>query len=134
VQDTIAARTDYMISTVAVIEPFVKSGKMRWLSISGAKRNPLVPEIPTMAETVPGLTVDAVGFTLVAPSATPTDIIQRLNKSLQGLLADPEFVKQIAAFGLPTAPPNTPDEANADLREQRVTWGKIFQDFNIQPQ
>jgi tripartite-type tricarboxylate transporter receptor subunit TctC len=134
-QDTMAGRTQVFISTVAVVEPLERSGKLRSVAISGAKRNPLVPHLPTMAETIPGLSLDAVGFTLVAPAATPAEIIQRLNGAVNVAIKEPEFVKQVNSFGLPLmAEANSPADAAEELRQQRLSWGKIYKELGIQPQ
>jgi tripartite-type tricarboxylate transporter receptor subunit TctC len=133
-QDTVAGRTHLMVTTVGVVEVMARTGKLRVLAISAAKRNPLVPDIPSMSETIPGLAVDAVGFSLVAPAGTPADIVQRLNRAVNAIMREAEFEKQVATWGLPTARPNTAEEAAEELRQQRVSWGKIYQDLGIQPQ
>jgi tripartite-type tricarboxylate transporter receptor subunit TctC len=134
IQDTVAGRTQVMISAIAPVEPFAKSGKMRVLAISSPKRNPSVPDLPAMNETLPGFQIDGGGFSVSAPAATPADIIQRFNRAIAGIGRDAEFGKQLLALGqFPAA--GAPPEAWAEyLRSERERWAKIFQELGIKPQ
>jgi tripartite-type tricarboxylate transporter receptor subunit TctC len=134
IQDTVAGRTQVMISAIAPVEPFARNGKIRMLAISSPKRNPTVPELPAMNETLPGFQIDGGGFSLSAPAATPADVVQRLNRTIGALLREPEFGRQLAALGQIAAVPAPPEAAQEYLRVERERWGRIFQELKIQPQ
>ena len=134
IQDTVAGRTQTIISAVAPVESFAKNGKLRRLAVSSAKRMPGLDELPTMADTIEGFKIDGGGFAVVAPAATPADAVQRLNRAIAVILRDAEFGRQM--FSLGQIPANgAPPEAIAEyLRSERERWGKIFRDLAIQPQ
>ena len=133
-QDTMAGRTQLILSSNTSAEPAVRSGKLKLLAVTSSRRLPGWPDTPTLQETWPALKLDAVGFTVVAPAALPKDVLGRANQALNALLRDKGFEEQIAVQGQPLAAPNTPEEAAEVLQEQRARWGKIFQDLAIQPQ
>jgi tripartite-type tricarboxylate transporter receptor subunit TctC len=106
--DTVAGQIQAMIAVIPSALPMIKSGKLRALAITSAKRSTLVPEVPTVAETVPGYEV--IGwYGLAAPRGTPGEIIARLNGETVRVLNTPEFRERIAALGAEVAP-STPQE------------------------
>jgi tripartite-type tricarboxylate transporter receptor subunit TctC len=132
-QDTSAGRTQVMISAIAPVEPFARSGKMRILAISSPKRNPTVPEIPAMNETLAGFQIDGGGFSVVAPAATSPEIVMRLNRAMAPILKDPEYGKQMYTLGQVPTPGPTPEQSQEYLRNERERWGKIFKELGIEP-
>jgi len=130
-QDTVAGRTQIIISAVAPVEPFAKNGKLRRLAVSSAKRMPGLDEVPTMAETLEGFKVDGGGFAVVAPAATPAEIVQRLNRAVAVILRDAEFEKQMFSLGQTAANGASPEATAEYLRTERERWGRIFKDLNI---
>jgi len=133
VQDTIAGRTQVMISSVPVTTPHAQSGKLRALAISSAQRFPSLPALPTIAETIPGLEL-AGWFTLMVPSGTPASIIERLNREVDRVLQDRELVQRMLAIGLGSSGAGTPESANAFIRVERERWGRIAKELNLQAQ
>ena len=133
-QDTVAGRTQIIISAVAPVEAFAKNGKLRRLAVSSAKRMPGLQDVPTMAETLEGFKIDGGGFALAAPASTPAEVVQRLNRGIAVVLRDAEFEKQMFALGQTTANGASPEETVQYLRTERERWAKIFKDLNIQPQ
>ncbi|MFM9968582.1 MAG: Bug family tripartite tricarboxylate transporter substrate binding protein, partial [Burkholderiales bacterium] len=133
-QDTVAGRTQIIISAVAPVESFVKNGKLRRLAVSSAKRMPGLTDTPTMAETLEGFKIDGGGFAVASPAGTPGNVVQTLNRAIGEVLRDAEFGQQMFKLGQTAASPASPEETGSYLRTERERWGKIFKDLNIQPQ
>jgi tripartite-type tricarboxylate transporter receptor subunit TctC len=133
-QDTVAGRTQMIISALAPAEPFVKSGKLRRIAISSSKRNPTVPDLPAMSETLAGIQVDGGGFSVVAPAGTSADIVGRLNRAIAVVLRDPEFEQRMLALGQVPAGGAAPEAITEYLRAERERWGRMFKELGIAPQ
>jgi tripartite-type tricarboxylate transporter receptor subunit TctC len=133
-QDTVAGRTQVIISAVAPTEPFVRSGKLRRIAISSAKRNPTLPDLPTLAETTPTLQVDGGGFSVVAPAGTPAEVVQRLNRLIAATLKDPDFGRRLLSLGQVAASGASAEAVAEYLRGERERWGRVFDDLGIAPQ
>jgi tripartite-type tricarboxylate transporter receptor subunit TctC len=108
----------------------IKSGKLRALAVSGSMRSPLLPDVPTLAES--GLTGYAayVWMGLLAPKGTPAPVIERLHRELKVALAAPEVVSFFAAAGIESAG-STPAEFDAYLREERERWARVIKDAGV---
>ncbi|MNC88965.1 Tripartite tricarboxylate transporter family receptor [compost metagenome] len=109
--------------------PFLKSGKLKALGVTSVKRTPLVPDVPPIAESVPGYEV--IGwYSLVAPAKTPAQIISRLNAEANRALKTPEVRQRISALGA-EAIGSTPEELGAHLRAQIDKLGKAVKAANL---
>ncbi len=96
--DTVAGQVQFLISVIPAVLPTVRSGKLRPLGVTSAKRTSLVPEVPTIAETVPGY--EFIGwYSLVAPAKTPPAILAKLNAELVKVLKTPEFQERFSGLG-----------------------------------
>lgn len=96
--DAIAGQVHMLISIIPAILPAVKSGKLRALAVSSAKRTPFAPDLPTIAETVPGY--EFIGwYSLVAPAQTPAPILDKLNAHLVQALKTPQIRERFEALG-----------------------------------
>ena len=134
IQDTVAGRTQMIIGSAAALQPAIKAGKLRLIAVTSSTRNTGFPDTPSLLESYPAMQMDAVGFTVVGPAATPRDIVLRLNRTILVILKDPAFGEQLLAQGLFAAALLSPEEAAAELGEQRTRWGRIFRDLGIEPQ
>jgi tripartite-type tricarboxylate transporter receptor subunit TctC len=133
--DLLSGRVPMMFENVAVMTPHVRSGKLRALAVSSAKRTPLLPEVPTVAETGMGLEgFEVLGwFGVYAPAGTPADIIKRLNAEVNALIAQPATVQKFAELG--AEPLGGPPEALAAfLKNEQDKWGKVIKDLGIKLQ
>lgn len=120
--DLIAGNTQLIIATLITSLPHVRSGRLRGIGVTSAKRSSVVPEIPTVAETVPGYEVE-VSYFLLAPAATPKEIITRLNAEAVKGLRQPDVIERLARDGArPVA--NSPDATGRYIAEEIVKWGK----------
>jgi tripartite-type tricarboxylate transporter receptor subunit TctC len=130
--DLLGGQINAMFETSPTALPYVKDGKLRGLAITSAKRSPLLPNLPTVAESgVPGYeSVTWIG--LVAPAATPKPIIDRLNAELNKALAG-DMGKQLAEISLDPIG-GTPKQMADVLRQDADMYGKIIKAAGIEPQ
>lgn len=133
VQDTVAGRTQVLVSSITAADAFVRAGKLRRLAVSSIRRFPTLEDLPTIAETVPGLQLEG-WFVLVAPTGTPTPIIDRLNRELAVILKEPEIVQRLLAIGLATTGAGTPQAAGEFMRAERERWTRIVKEAGLEPQ
>jgi len=118
-----------MMPAMPLALPHVKSRKVRAIAVTTAARIPEMPEIPTVAETVPGFEV-VTWYGLMAPAATPKAVIAILNKTAVAQLALPDTRKSLAASGLsPLA--GTPEEMSTFVRAELAKWSKVARDAGI---
>jgi tripartite-type tricarboxylate transporter receptor subunit TctC len=109
---------------------FVKSGRMRALAVTSAKRNPAMPELPTVAEAgVPGYEFDT-WFVIVAPKGTPRPIVDMLNSHIRKVLTAPGQGKFYEERGL-TVIASTPEEAAAHLESEQKKWARVVKERGI---
>jgi tripartite-type tricarboxylate transporter receptor subunit TctC len=128
--DLVGGQLSFMIENVPGTMPFAKAGKLRALAVTSAKRTPLEPSLPTMAEAgVPGYEV--VGWNgIVAVAGTPREIVARLQAETAAVLHQPEVRERLAAMGAePVA--STPEEFAAFMRAEDARWGKIIREKGI---
>jgi tripartite-type tricarboxylate transporter receptor subunit TctC len=102
----------------------VKTGKLRALAQGGPSRSPVVPNLPTVEETLPGFRA-VTWYALFAPRATPPAIVTRLNAEVVKILADPPFARRLADQGLDPAP-TTPAELTAYMRSETERFSRII--------
>jgi tripartite-type tricarboxylate transporter receptor subunit TctC len=127
-----AGQVQVMFGTMLAAVPLVKSGKLRALGVTGDKRALPVPEVPTFAEA--GLpNFDAVSWTtMLAPSGTPLEIIQRLNMELVKIVSDASVLQRLSGDGV-VGTPSTPQQAAAYIKSETAKWGKVLRDAGFQP-
>jgi tripartite-type tricarboxylate transporter receptor subunit TctC len=128
--DLVGGQLSFMIENVPGTMPFAKAGKLRALAVTSAKRTPLEPSLPTMAEAgVPGYEV--VGWNgIVAVAGTPPEIVARLQAETAGVLGLPEVRERLAALG---AEPigSTAEEFAAFMRAEDARWGPLIREKRI---
>ena len=127
--DLIAGRIQLLLDNMPVAVPNVRAGKVRALGVASLQRQPELPDVPPIADTLPGYEVGAWGV-LMAPKGTPRPIIETLNAAVRTALETPEvrdgFLKQ--SFH---PAPMTPEQTAAFLRAEYEKWGKVVRDANI---
>jgi tripartite-type tricarboxylate transporter receptor subunit TctC len=127
--DLIAGRIDLQFASGVALE-LIKSGQVRGLAISSAKRNPAAPALPTVAEAgVPGFEVSS-WFAFFAPAKTPPDIVRRTNADTVAALADPAVKSRLEFLGY-TVIGSTADELATHLRSDIDKWGPVIKDAGI---
>jgi tripartite-type tricarboxylate transporter receptor subunit TctC len=129
-QALLAGQTKYMLSTPSsATNGFVKDGKMRILGVSTPKRSPLLPDVPSISEAVPGYATET-WFGLVARAGTPPQAIAKLNEAVNKVLAEPEVQEKIrSVFVLPQ--PGPPQAMGDIIRNDHQLWSKVVKANNI---
>lgn len=131
ITDLIGGQLQMMMSPFPTALPHVKSGRLRALAVTDAKRSPVVPNIPTVAESgLPGYAA-ASWFALLAPAATPQPIITKLNRDVNRILAEPAVKAVFVSDGSEPVGGTTEDLARS-IRDGMAKWGKLVRDLNVQ--
>ena len=124
VLDVVSGRIQFMLNPMPEPVPFIQSGKLRALATSTAKRIEALPDLPPIADTLPGFeTITWQGP--VAPAGTPKPIIDRLHTEFVKALKDPEFASRMRGMGLELYG-TTPAEFSQLIRDESVKWGKVI--------
>jgi len=112
------------------VVPHMKSGRLKLLAVSGAKRSPAAPDLPTVMESgVPGYVFD-VWYGMLLPGRAPSAIVNKLNAEINRALKSPALVQRFAAAGLDAAG-NKPEEFSRQIREEVAKWRKVVAAANI---
>ncbi len=129
-QDLIAGHIHMMMEAVYSAAPNVKAGKVRALGITSLKRNPQLPDVPTLAEQgVPGCEFSQwIAFFL--PANASKAVVDKLNADLNSVLANTEVQERIAKIGMQVAP-GKPEELAATLRADLARWTRVVREANI---
>ena len=127
IADVIGGQIPLNFENVAVVLPHIKAGKVRALGVTSAQRNRFLPDVPTIAESgYPGF--EAVGwFGLMAPAATPRDVLNKLNAEAVRVLNLPEVNSRILSLGAEVKP-TTMAEFEKFNRDQIVKWAKVIKE------
>jgi tripartite-type tricarboxylate transporter receptor subunit TctC len=128
--DVVAGQVDTIFAVVTGVLPQVKAGKLRALAISSAKRSPLAPDVPTIAESgYPGFDV-SFAYAFMAPAGTSDEIVQLLSHETQRALAQPEVQEKMRAFDYVTTGMD-PKQSAAWLKDNRARWTGVVQRAGI---
>jgi tripartite-type tricarboxylate transporter receptor subunit TctC len=122
----------YLIGSVGTAAAQIKAGRVRALGVGARQRVPALPDVPPIADTVPGY--EARGWNgILAPAGTPKAVIAKLNQEIVKILRSPEFGQILAREGA-TPIGNTPAEFDAVIREDIAKWAKIVRESGIKAQ
>jgi tripartite-type tricarboxylate transporter receptor subunit TctC len=128
--DLLGGHIPVMFLPIPVAVGNVKAGSLRALAITSAKRSPLLPDLPTLAESgVAGFDV-ALRYGLAAPAGTPPTVIARLNKELNAALASEDVKNRLATEGA-EALPGTPEAYAADIETDEKKWGGLVRKLGL---
>ena len=128
--DVIAGLCTMTFGSFPGVMPFVKSGQLRVIAAATEQRTSLAPDMPTLAESVPGLHANA-WYGLFAPAGTPKEIVSRLHQEIVKLLQLPEIKERFNALGAEVTP-STPDQLAALVKSDLARWSKIVKDSGAQ--
>lgn len=128
--DVIAGQVQIMISTLAVAQPHVRSGRLKALGVSTAQRTPLLPEVPTIAEAgAPGYEI-AIWWGLLAPAGLPAAVVTKLNSEIAAILAQPDAVNRLEADAATPAPSGSASFARL-LASEVERWRRVAREADI---
>jgi tripartite-type tricarboxylate transporter receptor subunit TctC len=129
ITDLLGGRIEVFIGAVNSLLPHVKEGKLRLLAGAGAKRFAAFPELPAIAETVPGFALD-VWLGVFMPGNAPRDIVAKVNADIARALNAPDVRASLTAQGIEAAT-STPEALATTIRDDHARWGKVIADANI---
>lgn len=130
VTDVIGGQIQMSFAPFPAALPQAKSGRLRILAVTSAQRSPVVPEIPTIAESgLPGYSA-ASWFAVLAPAKTPPAVIAKLNRDINAVLARPEVKAAFAADGTQPAG-GTPEQLRESMRSGIAQWGKLVRELGV---
>lgn len=122
--DVISGRVQLMIDPLYASMPHIKAGKMKALAVTDLTRSCIAPEIPTVAETIPGFDVQSING-IVVPSATPREMVHKISADIVKVLQAPDLKARLGELGLQTVG-NTPEQFDAYiLRTEIEKWAKV---------
>jgi tripartite-type tricarboxylate transporter receptor subunit TctC len=129
----LSGEVDVVFSDMAVVLPHVQAGKLRALAVTGPKPTPLVPGVPSLAESgVPGFSMTS-WWGVLGPAGMQQPIVTRLNTELGRILRLPEVQKSFATLGV-DATTSTPEEFGAFIKTEFAKYAKLIQDIGIEKQ
>jgi tripartite-type tricarboxylate transporter receptor subunit TctC len=128
--DVIAGQVSLLFNSMPAVLPHVQSGRLRGIAVGSAKRSPAAPDIPTVAESgVPGFQY-TTWYALLAPAATPKEVIARINADSVKALSQPDMVQSLASQGAEPAP-TSPEGLAKFMREEFEAWRKVIKAAGI---
>jgi tripartite-type tricarboxylate transporter receptor subunit TctC len=130
--DLLAGQVQVMFDVTSTSAAHVKAGKLRALAVTTATRSALLPDLPTVADFVPGYEATA-WYGLAAPKDTSAEIVATVNRELNAGLADPGISQKLADLG-GTPMPMTSGEFGTLLADETERWGGVIRKFNIKPE
>jgi tripartite-type tricarboxylate transporter receptor subunit TctC len=129
ITDLLGGQTSMAFATMPTVLPHVRAGKLRPLAVLGAVRSPALPDVPAVAESVPGFEVSNwIG--LFGPAGMPPAIVERLNAEVQKIMRSPEIQKRLETEGAKFIP-MTPEQFAMFQKAELSKWAKTIKDANI---
>jgi tripartite-type tricarboxylate transporter receptor subunit TctC len=127
IADVVSGQIQFMLNSIPTVLPLVKAGKVRALGVSSATRSAVAPEVPPIADTVPGYEY-VQWFGMLAPAHTPAGIVNRVSAEIGRMMADPPFAQRLLNLGSePQA--STPAELSAHMRKDSERWARVLRDI-----
>jgi len=125
----LSGETSVMFETLTAALPHIKSGKLRALGVTTARRSSYLPEVPAIAEVVPGYEVN-LWFGVSAPAGTPREVVERWSADVARVVRMPDVKEKFATLGLEVAA-STPEQMTAMIRSEIETWARVVRDAKI---
>jgi tripartite-type tricarboxylate transporter receptor subunit TctC len=129
---TVAGEIDLLISGVSTGLPFIRQEKLRGLAVTSTKRLTVLPELPPVAEIVPGYEA-ASWYAVMVPAATPRTLVDRLNRDSIGVIRHPDVSAKLASQGVDPEP-LSPEQLADKIRVETMRWGKVVKAAGVKAQ
>ena len=126
VTDTIGGQTQVMFPSLFTAIPYVKGGKLKPIGVAGAKRSPLMPDVPTLKEQGIDNVDVSQWYGIFAPAKTPKPVLEQLNKVLNAALADKTVIKKLEDHGAEVETMST-EQMRTYVAQEQVKWKKVVQ-------
>jgi tripartite-type tricarboxylate transporter receptor subunit TctC len=130
--DLLGGQVQVMFASMVSSIEYVRAGKLRALAVTTSTRSPLLPDIPTVAQFVPGYEA-SFWYGIGAPRNTPIEIVEKLNQEINAVLADSQMKARLAGLGA-TALPGSPADFGKLIAEETEKWAKVIRSANIKPE
>lgn len=128
----LTGQADLFMGGMSAVMPVVRSGRLRGIAVTSLKRSQFMPELPTVADDLPGY--DVVNwYAIFAPAATPREIVARLNAEIVRAMASPDVRKRFVELAT-DADSSTPDELGAYHRREIKKWAEVVRTAGIKPE
>jgi tripartite-type tricarboxylate transporter receptor subunit TctC len=128
--DLLGGQVTMSFDTLTPVLPHIKAGKLRTLAVTTGKRSSALPDVPTLAESgLPGFDI-GTWFGVLAPAATPRDIVARLSSEMIKIIQSPEFRKRMEEIGAEPVG-NTPEQMAAQIRSDTEKFAKLVKQANV---
>ena len=129
VTDVVGGQAQFMFNSIPAVLQLTKSGKLRALGVGGPKRSPVAPDVPAIAETLPG--VECVNwYAMLAPAGTPPAIISKINGEMVKMIADPPFAQRLLEMGSEPLS-STPAGLAEHMRRESDRWARVIKSAGI---
>ena len=128
-QDLLGGQVSLTCDSLVQALPYIRDKRLVALAVLGAARSPLLPDVPTVGETLPGYELTN-WFGLVAPAATPGATVAKIHADVVGILKDPAVADKLSGMGA-TAIGNRPEEFGAAMRADSEKWGRLIREAHI---
>jgi len=129
VADTVGGQTQLLFTAGTQSLPHVRAGKLKLLAVTEKRRSPLLKDVPTVAETLPGYEM-AVWYGAFGPKGMPAEVTRRLNTEINRIMMLPDVREKMEAIGVETVN-ETPEQFAAVLRADYEKWGRLVRELNI---
>jgi tripartite-type tricarboxylate transporter receptor subunit TctC len=130
--DLISGQVQVLFGTMLGSLGYIRAGKLRALAVTTATHSDALPDVPTVDEFLPGF--EARGwYGIVVPKATPTEIVEKLNKAINAALADPNMKKRLTDLGC-TVFAGSPADFGKFIADETVKWAKVVKSAGIKPE
>jgi tripartite-type tricarboxylate transporter receptor subunit TctC len=127
--DLISGQVQFYVAPIPQVFELVRNGKLKALAVTTKARLAALPDLPTVAESVPGY--EAIGwYGLAAPKSTPSEIVEKLNATMTTILADPKFKARLADLGVEPMP-MTPAQFASFIGRETDKWTKVIRDAGV---
>jgi len=132
ITDLIAGQTQFMFNSMPSVLGLVKAGKLKIIATGGRKRSAVIPDVPTVAETLPGFEV-VTWYGIAGPAKLPRDIVQKLNANIVRIVAMPDVQKRFTEQGLEPQS-STPKEFLDFMRREKEKWQQVAKRAGVSPE
>lgn len=130
--DLLGGRIAWMFGPIVPMTPQLKAGSLRALGVSSLKRSPVLPDVPAVAETLPGFEATSF-YGIFAPAGTPKAVVSKLNAEIAALLRTPDTREYLESLGAEIVA-DTPEEFRARFVAEVNKWAKLIKEIGIEPQ
>jgi len=128
--DLLGGQVDMSFDTLTPLVPHIQGGKLRALAVTTARRSGTLPDVPTLAESGLAGFNQGTWFGILAPAATPKDIVTRLNTEMVRIIQSPDFRKRMDEIGAePVA--NTPAQMAAQIKDDTARYARLVKESNV---